>query len=323
MCAVTVEPRNNPLVSVGIPTYNRPDGLRRTLECITGQTYKNLEIIVSDNCSPGPETEIIAREFMAKDPRIQYYRQETNKGPLFNFLFVLEKATSEYFLWAADDDMWEKEFIEYVVKPLQNDPKCVISFSPFVYINTHGDKISVPLTFDYSSYHRVIRLMKLSFYHNDICYYGIFRTEIIKKTEIPTWRGINAKSPINTAYPVLCYLLSSGNFAIGGTSPLYYKRLNTEAGREDEHYVPFVTERKNPLFAYFAFIFLKLNAVYECERSIWKGSQSKLTVIFCVFPLMAEALYDCLNIPPKINYFFRRKRPVKITRRMVIFHWYT
>ena len=72
-----------PLVSVGIPTYNRPEGLRRTLECITGQTYKDLEIIVSDNCSPGPETEAIAREFMAKDSRIQYFHQEENKGLMF------------------------------------------------------------------------------------------------------------------------------------------------------------------------------------------------------------------------------------------------
>ncbi len=96
-----------PLVSVGIPTYNRPEGLRRTLKCITGQTYRNLEIIVSDNCSPGPETEAIVREFMDRDSRIQYFCQEKNRGPEFNFKFVLEKATGEYFMWAADDDYFE------------------------------------------------------------------------------------------------------------------------------------------------------------------------------------------------------------------------
>ena len=101
-----------PLVSVGIPSYNRPEGLRRTLECITEQTYTNLEIIVSDNCSAGTETGAVVREFMAKDPRIQYYRQENNQGPMFNFQFVLEKATGEYFMWAADDDEWDQKFIE-------------------------------------------------------------------------------------------------------------------------------------------------------------------------------------------------------------------
>jgi len=106
---------DNPLVSVGIPTYNRPEGLRRTLKCITGQTYKNLEIIVSDNCSPGPETEVVVREFMARDSRIQYYRQGENRGPGFNFKFVFEKASGEYFMWAADDDEWEPFYAERII----------------------------------------------------------------------------------------------------------------------------------------------------------------------------------------------------------------
>jgi glycosyltransferase involved in cell wall biosynthesis len=58
---------NEPLVSVGIPCYNRPEGLKRTLECITGQTYKNLEIIVSDNCSPDPEVERVGREYASRN----------------------------------------------------------------------------------------------------------------------------------------------------------------------------------------------------------------------------------------------------------------
>ncbi len=112
MCTVTTgNVCKKPLVSVGILTYNRPNGLRRTLECITGQTYKNLEIVVSNNCSPESETDDVVREFMARDSRIQYYRQEMNKGPVFNFKFVLEKASGEYFMWAADDDTWEPEFV--------------------------------------------------------------------------------------------------------------------------------------------------------------------------------------------------------------------
>jgi glycosyltransferase involved in cell wall biosynthesis len=107
-CAMSEQP----LVSVGIPTYNRPAGLRRVLECITTQTYQNLEIIVSDNASPDPEVEIIAREFAHRDPRIQYYRQEKNKGCGFNFHFVLQQAHGQYFMWAADDDEWELNFIE-------------------------------------------------------------------------------------------------------------------------------------------------------------------------------------------------------------------
>jgi glycosyltransferase involved in cell wall biosynthesis len=101
-----------PLVSVGIPTFNRPEGLRRTLRLICGQTYRNLEVLVSDNASPGMKTQEIAQEFATADQRIKYFRQPANIGPIANFRFVLEKASGEYFMWAADDDEWDAKFIE-------------------------------------------------------------------------------------------------------------------------------------------------------------------------------------------------------------------
>jgi len=97
-----VKSENQPLVSVGIPTYNRPEGFKRTLGCITGQTYKNPEIIVSDNCSPDPKVEAVVKEFQKQDNRIQYFRQTENFGGANNFKFILEKATGEYFIWTVD-----------------------------------------------------------------------------------------------------------------------------------------------------------------------------------------------------------------------------
>jgi glycosyltransferase involved in cell wall biosynthesis len=75
-----VNVRKGPLVSVGIPTYNRPEGLRRTIEGIRHQTHTNLEIIVSDNCTPGDEIQKIMTEYLKKDSRIQFYRQVENRG---------------------------------------------------------------------------------------------------------------------------------------------------------------------------------------------------------------------------------------------------
>jgi glycosyltransferase involved in cell wall biosynthesis len=100
--------------------------LRRTLECIAMQTYPNLEIIVSDNASTGGETEYVVRELMACDQRIQYYRQSENRGPLFNFKFVLEKASGEYFMWAADDDAWDARFVNTLMHRFSTcDPSIV------------------------------------------------------------------------------------------------------------------------------------------------------------------------------------------------------
>jgi len=95
------------LVSVGVPVYDRPELLKRRLANIVGQTYRNLEIIVSDNASPNPEMEAIGRAYAASDPRIRYVRQATNIGAAANFDFVLSCSTGEYFAWAADDDEWD------------------------------------------------------------------------------------------------------------------------------------------------------------------------------------------------------------------------
>jgi glycosyltransferase involved in cell wall biosynthesis len=101
-----------PLVSVGIPTYNRPAGLRRTLEQITAQTYPHLEIIVSDNCSPDPEVAQVAQTFADQDKRIRYVRQPENFGAVNNFKFVLAQASGDYFMWAADDDERTPLFVQ-------------------------------------------------------------------------------------------------------------------------------------------------------------------------------------------------------------------
>ena len=164
------DPKNQPLVSVGIPTYNRPEGLRRTLECITGQTYKNLEIIVSDNCSRGPETEEVVREFMTIDSRIQYFRQDTNKGPSFNFQFVLEKAKGEYFMWAADDDQWEKDFIENCLQEIMFNDSNNFAFTNIDMIDTFSQVIRIIPSF--KKFDKPINLIRIVNFLLDHEYFG-------------------------------------------------------------------------------------------------------------------------------------------------------
>ena len=120
-----------PLVSLGCPTYNRPDGLRQVLECLTNQTYSNLEIIVSDNCSRGAETSEVVRDLMSKDARIKYFRQEQNIGSFNNYKFLLEQAQGYYFAWICDDDARSQTFIEACIQEFDRlvTPVVVNSYS--------------------------------------------------------------------------------------------------------------------------------------------------------------------------------------------------
>lgn len=109
-----------PLVTIGIPTYNRAGSyLPKSLESALGQTYDNLEIIVSDNCSPD-NTESVVRSY--KDPRIRYQRHLTPLKPHENADYCVETANGKYFLLLHDDDLIDADFVALcVLAAEQND----------------------------------------------------------------------------------------------------------------------------------------------------------------------------------------------------------
>ncbi|WP_138429435.1 glycosyltransferase family 2 protein [Fodinibius saliphilus] len=109
-----------PLVTIGIPTYNRADGyLKNALESALQQTYPNIEIIVSDNCSPD-NTEKLINSY--KDERIKYFKHKKNIGANNNFNFCVEKANGMYFHMLHDDDLIDPDFIETCIGKVDSKP---------------------------------------------------------------------------------------------------------------------------------------------------------------------------------------------------------
>ncbi len=133
-----IKDTNIPLVTVGIPTYNRSKGLQRTLQCILGQTYSNLEIIISDNCSTDTEVLPLLNKYAALDDRIQFYVQKNNISIVPNFQFLLDKASGEYFMWAADDDFWDANFIEVCVKGIVANKDVVLCMTDLKIVGLDG-----------------------------------------------------------------------------------------------------------------------------------------------------------------------------------------
>lgn len=104
----------NIFVTIGIPTYNRADGyLKEALACAMSQTYENIEIIVSDNCSTDNTAELVKK---FNDSRIRYFRQNQNITANDNFNFCLDQAKGDYFLLLHDDDRIDSDFVETCVQ---------------------------------------------------------------------------------------------------------------------------------------------------------------------------------------------------------------
>ncbi|TAJ22641.1 MAG: glycosyltransferase family 2 protein, partial [Nitrospirae bacterium] len=108
-----------PKVTVAIPTYNRATLLKQCLETILRQTFRDFEVIVSDNCSPDATPEAV-RAF--NDPRIRYYRNESNLGVFPNMNRCIDRARGQYIAIVHDDDLFAPQFIEQEARLLDEHP---------------------------------------------------------------------------------------------------------------------------------------------------------------------------------------------------------
>jgi glycosyltransferase involved in cell wall biosynthesis len=115
----------NPRVSLGMPVYNGENFIKEAIDSLLAQTFKDFELIISDNASTD-RTEEICREYAAKDRRIRYYRNEQNLGAAQNHNCVFELSRGEYFKWAAHDDLCAPKFLERCVEVLDRDQSVVL-----------------------------------------------------------------------------------------------------------------------------------------------------------------------------------------------------
>ena len=107
-------------VDILLTTYNtKIEYLKKQIESILNQTYKNFTLIISDDCSPNGEVREVLKEYEEKDKRIKLYFQEKNLGYTKNFEFVLTKSTANYIAFSDHDDIWYSNKIEDSIKTLK------------------------------------------------------------------------------------------------------------------------------------------------------------------------------------------------------------
>jgi len=130
---------NLPLISVCIPTYNREKILSHTLESVLNQTYKNIEIIISDNCSNDKTWKII-KDYAHKDERIKIFQMKRNVGPVKNWQNCFNHSRGEYikFLWS--DDYLDLDYLEKSIKVFGEDIGFI--YSPVKWYNISNMKIN-------------------------------------------------------------------------------------------------------------------------------------------------------------------------------------
>jgi len=112
--------KNQPLVSIIIPTYNRAHLIGETLDSVLAQTYTNWECIIVDDGSTDNTDEVVGN-YVKKDSRFKYYHRPDEHLPggngARNYGFKMSKG--EYVNWFDDDDLMMKNFVENHIKIIQ------------------------------------------------------------------------------------------------------------------------------------------------------------------------------------------------------------
>lgn len=216
-----------PLISILIPTYNRGKLLTKAIESAINQTYKNLEIIIADNCSED-NTQLICEEYSKKDDRIKYYRHNTNIGPFANANFLFRNINGKYFTCLNDDDWLDIDYIEQSFDTLINNPGYTfVSPSIVLYYKTYSryKNCYVPELNQNSPAQRIQEFLK-SYWISDIVT-GLFRTDIIKNMmEIDNYCCIT-RLPEDIIF--MLKFLSAGKAKVINTT--HYNKLNNGSTR--------------------------------------------------------------------------------------------
>ena len=198
-----------PKLSIGMPVYNAEKFLRNRLDSLLSQTFTDFELIISDDASID-STVKICKEYISKDKRIRYIRQEKNIGISSNFHFVLQESIGEYFFWAAQDDITLPGFIEKNLEALDNNKNLICSVSKIKFIGKIMEDLII--TKKDSKFKKIEKRIRRNlanantkslfgnyenkvkeFFKNNgssLAQYGIYRANILKKSvELPGFHG--------------------------------------------------------------------------------------------------------------------------------------
>jgi len=124
-------------VSVIVTVYNLERYIIETLESISNQTYKDIEIIVIDDASVDNSNELI-KKYIKKDSRIRFFKNKKNKGKAGSVNFALKKTKGDFIIIFDGDDIMPEDRIEKQVKFMQENRNIAMSYGNMIKFDEQG-----------------------------------------------------------------------------------------------------------------------------------------------------------------------------------------
>ncbi len=127
-----------PLVSICIPTYNRPDYLQRAVASCLAQTMRDFEVVITDNST---NDESAKRAESWTDPRIRYHRNDGNIGAVASSNRAVSLSKGRYIKFLMDDDLLKPRCLELMAGALEKHPTAGVAMAPMDLVDDTDKRI--------------------------------------------------------------------------------------------------------------------------------------------------------------------------------------
>jgi len=212
---------NSPLVSIVIVTYNSAEFILDMLNSAKGQTYANIELVITDDCS-SDLTCVICEEWLSVNKNnffnTQIIKTPENKGTSANINRGLNHTNGEWVKIIAGDDYLYPSCIEELMKEINTNPSIEILFSNLAVNGVPLEKKEITDFFKLNNKLQYRTLLKNSF----LPVPGTF----IKSTTLKKLHGFDEKYILFEDFPFLLKALKSGIKFYYVDKPLVYYRIH-------------------------------------------------------------------------------------------------
>lgn len=180
-----------------MPSYNSEDFIAESIKSVINQSYKNWELIISDDNSTDKTIDIV-KAFQAKDSRIKLLRSKKNGGPAVTRNLAIKHAKGRYIAFLDSDDLWSKDKLQKQI-PFMIEEKIALCYARYSFIDEHGNFVNnapeLPNKINYQSLLRnqVIGCLT-AVYDTKICG-KVYMPLIKKRQDFGLWLKILKKVP--------------------------------------------------------------------------------------------------------------------------------
>ena len=125
-------PTREPRLTIGMPIYNNGRTVSRALDSLLAQSFEDFRLLISDDGSTDSTAEI-CDAYAARDSRVTVFRQPANLN-YGNFRYVLQRADTPFFMFAAGDDYWHVDYVARMIEMLDRGALAVCAVSQVEFV---------------------------------------------------------------------------------------------------------------------------------------------------------------------------------------------